>query len=92
MGKPGPKPLVELYLRKVKTKYDGNLYLVVYSTGRRTPRDFYRHIRRLEELGLIEKVSSGVIMCKGSKALDVTMMLMKKYSFKTKVFKVGEVR
>ena len=85
-----PRLLIDWYFNTIRVPDDDATYIVIYSTGRSPPKEFYQHLRRLAERELIEKIGTGSVICKGRKTAMVVKMLAEKYSFRTKIFKVVE--
>jgi len=86
------KTLVDQYLEEVADlPDDGSTYLVIYSTGKRPPKEFYHQLRRLAERNLITKIATGTILCKGRRAVMVVKKLIERYGKHKHMFKVVKV-
>ena len=86
------KPLVDRLLEELKIPDDGSLYIVLYTLeGRKPPKEFYIHLARLSNKGLIEKFTVGSIICRGIRTAMVIKKVTERYSIRARVFRVVEI-
>ena len=87
-----PRSLVNRLLEELKIPDDDSLYIVLYTLeGRKPPKEFYIHLARLSNKGLIEKFAPNSIICKGLKTAIVLREITKRYSIKVRIFKAVEL-
>jgi len=85
----GRKATYKKILEETNSKDDNALFLVVYSfnTPNPPPR-FYINLRKMMEEMKIYKISRGHLTCKGTKALEAVVKLLRKFGGEYHVFKV----
>ena len=84
--------LIDRYFNTLNIPDDSSTYVVMYTAdGKKPPKEFYQHLARLKNRGLIEKFVPGSVICRGRKTAIVIKMIAERYSIRTKVFKVVEV-
>jgi len=84
--------LIDQLLKKVSDiPDDKNLYLVIYSTGKKPPKEFYHQLRRLSEHQLVRKIGMGVLLCRGRRSVALVKKLIDWYGRKKRKFRVVRI-